>query len=423
MYELSEEDIEFIISEICSCDSVEESTKLYRNYEPILPDCKFIFASANGTTPGFAVNRSFSNGAVVHSLFNTPKVWVLDRETATEMKSGRSTFQIDYSISLDSQALSYLEPYLKGNLSRLPKDFVEVFRFISRDEVFVDPIPYTYENLHNLTDKGDKIYEKLKAYEVLRSLDVEALEKEETVQSTLSEAELNKKAQEHIARMHMKLCDEVFMKALTFRQQFVYCCLLKMVLIQFKQPKTSTYKKVIEFIEFCDMDIATLPAREIALAKRYFDLGTNLPFFGKIQKNKTDTLDVLDGMAWDLWHLRQMEESITVRPNSDARYFFPALLTFDKAFIDVLNAYPLKACAYVEGQNRPMPFYNGNWFELISDDENVQNELLSRFYSQESKSARNTRRDILDRNISGLVRQLESELITFMKKTPEHEIA
>lgn len=423
MYTLSEEDVESIISEICSCDSLEESTKLYRHYEPLLPSCKFIFASTKGATPGFSVNRTFSNGAVVRSLFHTPNVWVLDRETVNEMESGRSTFQIDYSISLDSQALSYLEPYLKGNHSKLPKDFVEVFRFISRDEVFVDPIPYTYENLHNLKDKADKIYERLKAYEILRSLDVEYLEKEEIVRSKLSEAELNKKTQEHVARMHMNLCNKPFMDALNFRQQFMYCCLLKMVLIQFERPNISTHKKIVKFIEFCDAEIATLAGREIALAKKYFDLGTGLPFFGKIQINKSDTLNILDGMAWDLWHLRQMEESLTVRPISGARYFFPALLTFDKAFIDILDTYPLKACAYVEGENRPMPFYNDNWLELISTDEKVQDELLNRFYSPEAKSARNSRREALDKNIADIVKKLESELKEFMKKEPDHEIA
>jgi len=67
------------------------------------------------------------------------------------MRNGVATFSIDYSISLDTQAVSYLKSFIVGSTGgSLPKDIAEVLGFITRDDVYVDPIPYVLENLHNL---------------------------------------------------------------------------------------------------------------------------------------------------------------------------------------------------------------------------------------------------------------------------------
>ena len=72
---------------------------------------------------------------------------------------------------MDTQVLSYLEPFIaKNHLNKLPKDISDIFGFISKSNVNIDPIPYIYENSENIHDKEKqiKIFDKLKAYEVLR---------------------------------------------------------------------------------------------------------------------------------------------------------------------------------------------------------------------------------------------------------------
>lgn len=411
---LTDAQLNFVISEICEAKTLEESTAQYNFYEPILPDCKFIFASHNGASPGLSVNHTFSAGAVVRSLFKTPKVWVLDRETVREMKTGRSTFRIDYSISLDTMALSYLEPYLQGKHSQIPNDFKEVFQFISRDDVWVDSLAYCAENIKNLKNPkhSNKIYNKLKAYETLRTLDKKLLESQGIVRSTLSEDELTKAAQEHIAKMYMNLGDDRDPNDANPMYQLSYCYLLKMVLIQFREPTLLLHEKMWQLLEFSDEEAGVIAAREFAIAREYFSKGQKLKFFGKIQKNKSDTLEKLDGMAWDLTHIRRMELALTVRTDAGARYFFPALLTFDKAFIEILDLYPLKVCAYVEGRHNPMPFYDGDWFGLFSESSVEKNKVMERFYSAEAISNRAELRKSV--KLSMLIKSLESKLKSFM---------
>lgn len=403
-----------VVADIGNADSVEEAYELYRLFSPLIKDYKFVLAAEKGAKPGFATNRIFSAGAAVRSLFKTDRVLVLDIDTLLEMETtGQSTYPIDYSISLDTQALSYLEPYMTGrSVSAIPKDFKEVFEFIARADVYVDPMPYLMENLRNLDDPvaADKIFGKLRAYEILRTIDEDWLGSRDIVRSVLSEQELSRRAQEHISRMYLDRSHHAAMNALTFRHQFQYCCLLKMVSIQLNSSKENVNEKVMAFLEFSHSQLATMTGRETALARAYFERGQNLAFFGKIQKKRPDILKQLDNMAWDLLHIRQLEEVLTLPSPMGGRYFFPALLTFDKRFIEVIDLYPLKSCAFKIGGTEIIPFYDGDWLELISPKRDDGHAAVKKYFSEGAIASRATRRNDAKMQLPDIVRQLENEV-------------
>ncbi|MBB3611508.1 hypothetical protein [Rhizobium sp. BK602] len=401
-----------LVARIGDAEDVGEAFELYRRFFPLIGNYKFILAADKGARPGYAVNRNFSAGAVVRSLFKTDHVLVLDVDTLHDMEAtGQSTYPIDYSISLDTQALSYLEPYMAGR--SVPKDFKEVFEFIACDDVYVDPTPYLMENLRNLDDPAaaDKIFGKLKAYEILRTLDTNLLSSKDIVRSKLSEQELLKRTQEHVSRMYMDRGRHDIMNALNFRHQFQYSCLLKMVSIQLSPSKTSINEKIAAFLEFSHSQLATMAAREIALARAYFERGQNLTFFGKIQRNRSDILGQLDNMAWDLLHIRQLEKMLTLASPTGRRYFFSALLTFDKRFIEVIDLYPLKSCAFKTDGKEIIPFYDGDWLGLISSKpDNSHTEMVEKYFSGNAIASRDARRDDAKRQLADVVRQLEDDV-------------
>ncbi|EPF6763602.1 hypothetical protein MKP23_003372, partial [Acinetobacter baumannii] len=172
-------DLQEIIYNIVYADNFESSLKIYERYFYDLIGYKFIltFDNDGGAVTGQSIDKYFSKGASVKSLFSEKKVFVLDEDTYNQMKIyGKSDFLIDYSISLDTMALSYLEPFIytpKNN--QLHDKIKEVFDFISRDDVFVDASPYILENSFNFLDqsKVDKIFNRIKAYEFLRNFDSE----------------------------------------------------------------------------------------------------------------------------------------------------------------------------------------------------------------------------------------------------------
>ncbi|WP_186092653.1 hypothetical protein [Burkholderia gladioli] len=412
--------IEQIVARICNSDNTGEAFRLYHLAAPLLKNYKFVFASDKGGKPGFAVNRTFAAGAAVRSLFKTDRVLVLDPDTALEMESGQSTYPIDYSISLDTNAMSYLVPHMAGKRGGgIPADFLEVFEFIASPEVNVDPIPYFTENLPNLADgkSADEIFENLKAYEILRTIDAKWLKSKGEVQSTLTEQELTTSAQHLLSKMYMDISDDSGMKRIKFRHQYMYACLIKMAAIQLKSPGAGICEKMSAFMEFCHSGLAAISVREVAVARAYFTRGQDLKFFGRIQKkSKKDILELLRNMAWDMWHVRQMEQSITFNPVKQARYFFPALLTFDRGFIEIMDLYSLKACAFKVGEFNPMPFFDGDAFKLIATDDENGASAVRKYFLEDAIATREAARSSVRANFSTVVETLEKELLMIASK-------
>lgn len=382
---------EQIAVRVVNSNSTDEAYKLYKTFAPLLTDYKFAFASGLGPLPGFAINRNFSAGAAIRSLFKSERVFVLDANTVEEMENGGASFHIDYSISLDTNAMSYLEPYIAGRRSRgIPQDFGEVFAFIARPDVYVDPLPYFTENHFKLADtkKPESIYNNLMAYEALRTIDAEWFKRNGEVRSTLTASELAALAQNHMSRMYFDLGNKSAIKGLARRYQYGYACLLKMTAIQLKAPGAPPARKMAAFVEFCHSTLSSMAAREIAVAKAYFHQGQKHRFFHGIQKNKDNILDIIRNMAWDMWHVRQLEQSFAQNPSDTARYFFPALLTFDRGLIEIMDLYSLKACAYNVKARRPLPVFDGDPFLLLGTDEQDGKQLFDKYYSEESITQR-----------------------------------
>lgn len=196
------------------------------------------------------------------------------------------------------------------------------------------------------------------------------------------------------------------------RQHWVYSLLLKMALIQLKDPRLPLKQKVHRFLEYCDIQLATMFARECVISRNYFDKGQGFTFFSKVQAKQKDLFAVLRGMAWDLLHVHYLEQALTFTLKTDARYFFSALLTFDKRLIEVIDMYPLKACAcaFIDGQRAWIPFPAGDWFALVTDEPLEQDYIRRRFYSNQARTSRDERREKVKARIAEIVPSLEAEL-------------
>jgi hypothetical protein len=407
------------ISRIVAADNIEEALEIYLSAENYLCEFKIALSSPRGARTGFSANKNFPGGAAVRSLFKSEFVIALDSLTVREMLfSGKSEYQIDYSISLDTQAVSHLDPYISGrDPMKIDADLKDVFNFISRDNVFVDPLPYIVENFENLKVAAscDRVFEKLKAYEILRTLDLEQLQDTGKIVSTLSPARLVKVTQELIARLLYDAENAPMMEALRFAHKYSYVHLLKMVSIQLRWPKSCVDEKMERFAEFGDAVLATLGSREIALARAYFERSQNMRFFSKVQKGSKDLFKTLRNMAWDLSHIRRMELCMVAGVRSGARYFFPALLTFDKGLIEVLDLYPLKALAFEVGRTEPLPFFSGEFLDLVASSEEGKASFARRFYSIEARKVRVSRRQSARKSFRQIVDSLERELAEVAK--------
>ncbi len=114
---------------------------------------------------------------------------------------------------------------------------------------------------------------------------------------------------------------------------------------------------------------------------------------------------------------------MTAQPTSSARSFFSALLTFDKGLIEVLDLYPLKALAFKVGSAEPMPFFAGDWFDLVSDSAEGKVGFQNRYYSRDARASRNLRRLAVRESIDEIVASLENEVASAAEILPRGQYA
>ncbi|MDO8773119.1 MAG: hypothetical protein Q7K57_31320 [Burkholderiaceae bacterium] len=409
-----------IIHSIVNASSMAEAFANFRRMESLIPEWKFIFAANSGPAPGLAINKFFSHGAAVISPFASDRVLVLDGATLRDMDTlGQAKFQLDYSIALDTQAMSYLVSFLGSGSNSLPKDMQEVFSFLAQDHVMTDPMPYVIENLERIDSDENrfKIIGNIEAYQHLRTIDASYYSKHGVVQSKLSAHELKLEAENFVNEIwtNPKLADLV--RTAQSRQKTMLVILLKTVTIQLLHSEWSLQKKMRELLNFMNDRLSCMLQREAIIACKYFQNGQNFSFFGRMQRNQPlpKILAELSGMSWDYWHIHHIEETMNQRPESEARYFFAALLTFDKRYIELLTSCPLRAYVSKDGRAAFHSYYSGSMFGAGS--ESFETEFQTRYYSEIAVTSRfaNMGRPWLDARLPGLEAELIAQLATVCK--------
>lgn len=324
-------------------------------------------------------------------------------------------YPTDHSISLDTMALSYLEPFLQRRLAKLPADFFEVFEFISRPAVNVDPLPYMQENHWNVLDaeKKARVFEKLRAYEVLRRIDRSLLEAESRVRPLVSDYEIELGARKLLNSMLSKHEDDAngrtYTDTLRHRHLAFYCVLMKMVEIKLR-GKGHLNKMTDDFFSFLHTEMQAIYMREAVIARAYFENGTDLQFFRKIQVNKASIFGELKNMAWDLLHIRHVEQGFVLKPDDRARYYFPAFLTFDYRLTELVDLCPLKAVA-LSPSNQILPFYFGDaLFRVAGGEPDFKDALAEEYFSLKAVEERAQRRPDGMSFVEALTLSLETQL-------------
>lgn len=407
-----------MVSAMIGAQNLDEAFKRFKEFGALLSDWKFIFPMDN-QRPGILAKANFSHGAVIRSLFATTHVHVWDKETMAEiLETGAAKLPLDYSIALDSQALSYLVPFLNGKTnSTIPDDFLEVFNFIVQDYVNVDPLPYYLENTPRMgnIEHIHAVYKSLLAYERLRNIDAHHLNTTGIVRSKLSEEQLATNAQQQVASMIEDYRNPAILSTVQFRYNTVYALLLKIVTIQINSPKQGIKKKLNTLLNFMDETLGMLAQRELLLASHYFQQGQDFSFFNTIQRkrNGKEMLANLSSMTWDLLHLRLLDEAMTKKSTDEARYFFPAILTFDKRYADLMDVFPLKGFAYNELTGHKYAYYGISNFG--ENSEAFEAEFIDKYFSENAltrraSSCKKSKKQIIQ-NVAALIDKLETEFL------------
>lgn len=402
-----------LIAEIALSSSIKEAAELYKMFEGILKDYVFIlsFDKSSAAIPGLAVDKNFSKTGAIRGLYKYNNVFILSEKTVDSLLSGKKEeIPIDYSISLDTQAVSYLYSYFfDRENNRLPEDLDEFFRFIIEQDVNVDPIPHLTENTYNLKCGGnlDKIYNVKLAYEMFRNLDFDTFKNENKLEFKKTDLEIQEIAQQQMSQEIFRLTDEQFNTEYESMFYEQYIIILIIAIIRWKYSNKSIYTQIYTYFKMNQKYLGWMSVRDANLVYAIYSSKSN--FFGKIQKNSKELIKKMKAMAWDIFHFRYLEKASTFSLSEKADYFFPALCSFDDEFVKLIDFYKLSGLVYNRKDSDIYPFYAFGMDDMIDLSDKHKTQIQEAFFTSDAIIERKNTCEIKRMRFKQSILELEEE--------------
>lgn len=301
----------------------------------------------------------------------------------------KTTFRYMYDICLDTQVVSYIDRYIKGNLSKDLQEQIEWLHVARKYHSVVNMDAYILENQIKNGEISDIMKENIYSFFLF-----------------LNEPIMRRKKAERSSRKRLKLILKFQGKAkyplavYELRYTIIYCILMKIVLLKFE--KTSIKNKMKKIIKFLNEEVYCLVPMFFPIALRYWK--NKLNFFDKIVPNQKRILEILKNMSWDLFHWQNA--MLTFNPNiyeiSDV--YVPIFFTMDKKLKEVIQAIKINCVVIDKQRNLIFPYYDLSEFDSLFSKKEMQELLGINQYK-----IREENRGKADRK--ALEKRLENEII------------
>lgn len=398
------ENIKIAINEMFSCRSMFEHMACYQNYYEDLKECMFVvFSDDEGNKLPDVLYTNYDNKFSIINLGCANAYYAVNHQIYEEMlKTGRSDYYIDVCVELDTQAVSYLKDIFK-DYNQVPNydKIKELVQYLQLPEVNYSCLPYLVENAAK-KDTVDKIecYKNIKSHMLFKSFNYQKM-----LQDGICEYD---KTEEEILLDTDGLYNDIFSEKfaqyygdLFEMQKSIYILLLKAICIEFTNSKKSAQNKMLELLDFVNEELGFVAERELEVCYYYFKHHDKTKrFFKKIQKNSNNLFDAINGMAWDLIHIRLIEREFMTTLVDDVRYAIHLLLTFDNGLKEVLQINPIEQIAFYKGV--PIPKLKSRWIDEITGAQ-------EKIWKEESIVMRH--RTFETRNVEELRIALENKLL------------
>lgn len=385
----------FVENQIAHATNFEDMFNSFLEHIEILKNHTFLFfddaliEDFTGKIPEY-MNR-VSDGFCITTLSNQTGFLVLNKkriECALENKKFEVPFKFGYKMDVQMMNLLHKYFYKKPDL---PTEAKKIFDFCLERKVSFDCKPYLTENCLKIKENGirEHMRETLLPFSDFFNSDnvsdtnhVFSKKIHQNVEYLLTECEKS---------------NEIIKIALD-GYRTVYCLLLETVLISGKKNLSIT-KKMEKLLAFVNFQLGVYNDRELLICY-WFLKNRNDPritkFFKKIQPNSKDIIKTIQGMAWDLTHLRDLTNSSFMARES-ARHdkqpywretiYIDSLVTRDRGLTDIIMAHPIRCLIFEEDKLFPRTVWKTpaeavieeiDIVEILSDNEHLRRDVRQR---------------------------------------------
>lgn len=398
------EDVKEAINEMFLCKNLMEHMGCFQHFYEELKDCTFVvFSEDEGTELPEALHSNYDNDFAIINIGSTNRYYAVNSTIYEEMlRTGRSDYYIDVCVELDTQAVSYLKNIFE-EYNKIP-DYDKIrkmIEYLQLPEVNYCCVPYLVENAAKKDDINViDCYKNIKSFMLFKSFDFSVFEEKGECAYVRQEEDI----QIDVDGLYNDMLSEKFYQAYEklFRmQKALYVLLLKTVCIEFTNRK-SAKNKVMELFDFVNEQLGFIAERELEVCYYYFNHHEKTKkFFKKVQKNSKDLLHTINGMAWDLIHIRLIEQQFTLKPTDEVRFAIHVLLTYDDGLKEILQINPIEQIVFYK--DIPIPKLKHFWIDNIPG---AKEKLLS------EENRRRRHQAFVEKDVNELTRTLEAELLS-----------
>lgn len=398
------EDVKEAINEMFLCKNLMEHMGCFQHFYEELKDCTFVvFSEDEGTELPEALHSNYDNDFAIINIGSTNRYYAVNSTIYEEMlRTGRSDYYIDVCVELDTQAVSYLKNIFE-EYNKIP-DYDKIrkmIEYLQLPEVNYCCVPYLVENAAKKDDINViDCYKNIKSFMLFKSFDFSVFEEKGECAYVRQEEDI----QIDVDGLYNDMLSEKFYQAYEnlFRmQKALYVLLLKTVCIEFTNRK-SAKNKVMELFDFVNEQLGFIAERELEVCYYYFNHHEKTKkFFKKVQKNSKDLLHTINGMAWDLIHIRLIEQQFTLKPTDKVRFAIHVLLTYDDGLKEILQINPIEQIVFYK--DIPIPKLKHFWIDNIPG---AKEKLLS------EENRRRRHQAFVEKDVNELTRTLEAELLS-----------
>lgn len=394
-----------MVKEVLCQESPMDSLLIYAKHFNELKDCRFIFFGNKGGIIPECLHLERNKYSIL-GITEKPRVLLLDEVRYKEMLMGKvSNYNIDVCIAFDTQVVSYIERMFQAEDRRNHSDLYGILKEILNKKIDYDCLPYMMENSNKLNDEKTKIgvYSSLISYLQFQECDYNDFlkfpEKKVPVNKVIRKTD-------YLVERMRKMNSEKELKGYYEMILRTRILITKTVQIQFELGHKGVKFKIDKLIDFVNNELGIIAERELSVCYLYLKNKNEVSkFFKQIQKNARDIFKTIESMAWDLTHIRIIEQSIQFDVDENKPMCLRSLLTFDNGLRDILRTLPLKAIGFYKGV--PVCAFEKPFIELVEEID-LKDKIISN---------REKRLQIGEQvNLSALLHRVEGKLSQSLQK-------
>ena len=316
--------------------SFDDAVQIYLQNFHLLEEVQFILPHPNGNNYVEKFQKLDLEGIEVLYFFESDTLYCLNQKSIMVdlFHVPNLVVKIESCVSLDTQIQSYLYRKYRKQVHSIPQSIEKIIQIKNSHLCTMDCFAYAMENsLFELEYLHDSLF----------------------IDNTIAfESYFHKNR--FLARQSANRLLEVYYGMINsgwgdwWKRQYklFYLTLLVMADININRKHLSLYEKELSLVRYFHEKIGMISDREINLAKLFFMHGTNIRFFGKIQKGRKDIIKNLKNMAWDIFHIHFTMNNMTIQVAPEADFTIPFFVTYDERLKDIIPVYKIRSAAYIK---------------------------------------------------------------------------